>query len=199
MIVPVVEGHSEVESVPVLLRRYEAHTDSYGMAVARPIRVPRNRVVKEGELEKAIELARRNYPEVMAVLVVLDADTDCPKSLGPELLRRAQAAAGGHFDCAVVLPNTEFESWFIGAVESLRGQRGISSSASPPADPEVIRDAKGWLTRQMSGKKYLEVLDQPAFAAQFDMLMALSSCRSFRKFDKDVRVLLSSISGASAN
>jgi len=191
VIVAIVEGFSEVESVPVLLRRYQEETGAYGIDVARPIRIKRNLVVKEGELEKAIELARRLYPEITAALVILDADADCPAALGPELLRRAQTAAGGQFDCAVVLPKTEFESWFIGAVASLRGVRGISGDAEPPANPEVIGDAKGWLTRQMTRKTYVEVDDQPAFAEEFDLSLALSTCRSFRKFDKVVRAALS--------
>ncbi len=191
MIVAIVEGYSEVESIPVLLRRYRVDAGAYVVDIARPIRVPRNKVVKDGELEKAVELARRLYPEVTAVLVVLDADTDCPKTLSPQLLERAKRTAGGNFQCVVVLPKVELEAWFIAAVRSLRGQRGISEDADPPPDPEVIRDAKGWLTRNMVGSTYVEVDDQPAFAQLFDFSLAFLGCRSFRKFDKDVRVILS--------
>lgn len=194
MIVSIVEGFSEVESIPVLLRRYQGEIGAYALRVERPIRVKRNLVVKEGELEKAIELARRQYPGVRAVLVVLDTDRDCPASLGPELLRRARSAASSDFDCAVILPKTELESWFIGSVVSLRGQRGISEQAAPASDPESVGDAKGWLTSQMVGRTYVEVDDQPAFAELFDWSSALSSCRSFRKFDKDVRSILSRLS-----
>ena len=199
MIVSIVEGYSEVESVPALLRRYLATTGLYGLEVARPIRVKRNLVVKPNELEKAVELARRQYPEIKALLVVLDADTDCPGSLGPELLARAERAAHGQFECAVVLPKTELESWFVASVTSLRGQRGISPGAIPPSDPEEVSDAKGWLTRWMVDKTYVEVDDQPAFTERFDLSAALSSCRSFQKFDKAVRAILSSVSGPPAS
>jgi hypothetical protein len=199
VIVPIVEGYSEVESVPVLLRRYFADTNVYGVEVARPIRVKRNRVVKEGELEKVVELARRQYPEGKAVLVVLDADEDCPADLGPALLGRANSAAYGQFHCAVVLPKTELESWFVAAVASLRGHRGICADAGPPADPEGIADAKHWLTRQMTNRTYVETDDQPAFAERFDFQQAYESCRSFRKFDKEVRAILLSLSGPAAD
>lgn len=195
MIVPIVEGHSEVESVPVLLRRYVAEAGLFDVEVARPIRVKRNRVVKEGELEKAVELARRQYPQGKAVLVVLDADEDCPAELGPALLQRAMCVACGQLQCAVVLPKTELESWFVAAVVSLRGQRGICADAAPPADPERIGDAKHWLTRQMTNRTYVETDDQPAFAELFDFSLVLPNCRSFRKFDKEVRAILLSLSG----
>lgn len=199
MIVPIVEGYSEVESIPVLLRRYQQLTGIYITEVARPIRVPRNRVVKEGELEKAVELARRQYPAIQAVMIILDADDDCPASLGPELLRRASSTASGQFQCAVVLPKTELEAWFVASVVSLRGKRGISGNAIAPANPEGISDAKGWLTNQMIDKTYVEVDDQPSFVQQFDFSLVLSACRSFRKFDKEVRAILSLMSQAPPN
>lgn len=195
----IVEGHSEVESVPVLVRRYKTDTGIHHVAVARPIRVKRNLVVKEGELERAVELARRLYPEGKALLLVLDADRDCPASLGPALLGRANSAAYGQFHCAVVLPKTELESWFVAAVVSLRGHRGICANAAPPADPERIGDAKHWLTRQMANRTYVEVDDQPAFAQLFDFSLALPNCRSFRKFDKELRAILLALSGPVTN
>jgi len=190
MIVSVVEGFSEVEAVPVLLRRFQELTGAFATSIARPIRVPRNRVVKDGELEKAIELARRTHPEISAILVILDTDDDCAGQLGPALLARARTASRGAFYCAVVLPTTEFEAWFVGAAESLAGQRGLPDDLTSHDNPEGIRDAKGWLTKRMAGKTYVEVDDQPAFAARFDFDAALEKCRSFRKFDKEVRRIL---------
>jgi hypothetical protein len=47
-IIPIVEGHAEIGSIPVLLRRLGI------VEVARPFRVKRNKVVKPGELERAV-------------------------------------------------------------------------------------------------------------------------------------------------
>lgn len=94
LLVPIVEGHAEVESVPILLRRILAETGRSELisSIARPVRVKRNHIVKEGELERGIALARRVRPGCTCALVILDADDDCPAVLGPQLLERATRA-----------------------------------------------------------------------------------------------------------
>src|SRR6266545_5835080 len=72
---------------------------------------------------------------------------------------------------AVVIANREKEAWYLAAIESLRGSRGIPEDALTPADPEAIRGAKGWLARAM-GRSYSEVTDQPALSARFDLDLA---------------------------
>jgi nitroreductase len=154
--------------------------------------VKRQKVIKEGEIERAIELAKRR-PSCRAIVVVLDADDDCPKQLAPELLQRASTAGQGTH-VSVVLAKMEMESWFIGSIESLRGYRGVSTNAAVPPEPEAIRDAKGYLTRVMQGSQtYLSVDDQPAFTARFDIRLAYEKCRSFRKFRDDFCRIVSSI------
>jgi hypothetical protein len=84
-IVPIVEGQSEVVSIPILLRRLLHRSGHYELEVARPFRVKRNRVVRPGELEKALVLATRSRPGAAAVVVVLDADDDCAELVDLEL------------------------------------------------------------------------------------------------------------------
>src|SRR5437762_13902457 len=93
-IVPIVEGFSEVESIPMLLRRLIEVTNCDGMEVGKPFRVRRNRVVKPGELEKAVELACMR-DGCTAIILILDADDDCPKELSPPLVARLLSAAAG--------------------------------------------------------------------------------------------------------
>lgn len=82
----------------------------------------------------------------------------------------------------------------MGSIESLRGVRGIVDTASPPPDAEALRDAKGRLKNMMEGRRvYVEVDDQPAFAATFDFKQAFSNCRSFRKFQKDFEAIIKNI------
>lgn len=89
----IVEGHGEVEAVPVLIRRIAAAVDpTLVLRIPHPIRIPRSRLVKPGELERAVELAARQVGARGAVLVVLDADDDCPAQRAPELLGRAVQA-----------------------------------------------------------------------------------------------------------
>ncbi len=190
VLVPIVEGHSEVQSVPVLLRRLLAEREQYEVKVVRPVRVGRYKVVRPGELERACELARRRPEGCDAILLLLDADDDCPKEIAPDLLRRATSASAG-LPAAVVLAKTEFEAWFLGSLESLRGVRGIAETAVSPENPEDIRGAKAYLSRQMTGgRTYVEVDDQPALADRFDLQLARQRCPSFGKFVRDVEAIL---------
>ena len=45
-LVPIVEGYSEVQSVPVLLRRLLAEWSRYEVTVVKPVRVSRYKVVR---------------------------------------------------------------------------------------------------------------------------------------------------------
>jgi hypothetical protein len=181
--------------VPVLLRRILAQTAPHGVLVARPFRVKRNLIVKEGELERAIEQVVRSRSGAGGILVLLDADDDCPARLGPRLLERCQAVT--HLPVAVVLTMREFEGWFLGAKESLRGVRGIRQDAMAPENPESIRGAKERLTKNMQGqRRYMEVDDQPALAARMDLKLAKERCPSFEKFLRGVDFLISEMTQA---
>ena len=190
VIVPIVEGQSEVVAVPVLLRRLLDECQRPDVQVAQPFRVHRYKVVKEGEIERAIAFARRSREQCNAVLVLLDADDDCPAELGPELLKRI-AKAHGDLPAAVVLAKREFEGWFLGSLESLRGARGILDDASSPPNPEEIRGAKEHLSAFMaSNRTYVETTDQPALVAKFDLNLARNRCLSFDKFMRDFERLI---------
>jgi len=180
-----------VEAIGVLLRRLLGRLQVTDIQVSRPFLVKRHRVVKEGELERALHQAIRDREDARAVIVVLDADDDCPRELGPRLVARCQAATD--LPASVVLANREFEAWFLGAKESLRGVRGIDQHAVAPPSPETIRDAKGTLSRNMVGRRYLETDDQAAFASQLDLNLAEQRSPSFAKLCRDVDLLVTAI------
>ncbi|MBC8255205.1 MAG: DUF4276 family protein [Ardenticatenia bacterium] len=193
VLVPIVEGYSEVQSVPVLLRRLLTEWSRYEVAIVKPVRVSRYKVVRPGELERACELARRRPTGCDAILLVLDADDDCPKELAPALLERARRASAD-IPAAVVLAKSEFEAWFLGSLESLRGVRGLAETAVSPDRAEDIRDAKGYLSSQMTGgRTYVEVDDQPALTNRFDLQSARQRCPSFDKFIRDVESLVTDL------
>ena len=194
-VAPIVEGHAEVESVALLLRRIFAQLGVSDIQVARPFRVKRNRVVKAGELERAISQTIRDRVQVGGIMVLIDSDDDCPAELGPQLLDRAKKATD--LPVAVVLAKREFECWFLGAKESLRGINGILDDATVPPDPENIRGAKEHLTRNMArGRRYLEVDDQATFAEKFDLIAARRWCPSFDKCFRETERLLRAIGAA---
>lgn len=180
-LVPIVEGKSEVESVGVLLRRILTADRCSWISIAKPIRVKRNQVVRQGELERALQLAVSTREGCAGIVVLLDADDDDPELLEPSLEKRARDVT--HLPVEIVLAKKELEAWFLGAKESLRGFRGISKTAAPPDCPEEIRGAKERLSQNMEAQRtYLEVDDQPAFAKKFDIQQAQARCPSLNRF-----------------
>ena len=145
----IVEGHGDVEAVPILIRRIaESLYPELAVVIPRPIRIHRNKVVKEDRLEREVQLVARRIGGQGAIFIILDSDSDCPAELGPELLDRALQVQG-NLPIAVVFAKHEFEAWFLAAAESLRGQSSLGDDIHPPNDPEAIRGAKEWLTHRM--------------------------------------------------
>ena len=117
--------------------------------------------------------------------VILDSDDDCPAQLAPDLLARMRAARGD-LPSAVVLPNKEFESWFLAAAQSLRGYRGFPEDLEAPAQPEAIRGAKEWLNQRATPGAYSANVDQASLTDKFD----LDSARRAPSFDKCYREVI---------
>lgn len=186
----VVEGHGDREALPVLIRRVARRlVPARHVEVPKPIRVARSRLLKHGEIERAVDLAARQCEARDGILVLIDAETDCPADLGPKLLQRAVAARPDR-RIRVSLACREFEAWFLAAAESLAGKRSLNLPLVGPPDPEEVADCKGWLTfHSAPGRPYKETLDQPALAELFD-LDAAQRAPSFRKFLRDVSYLL---------
>jgi hypothetical protein len=185
-VISIVEGDGEVVALPVLLRRI-GHwlSPNEHFHVNRPIRVRRDQFLNRDEIfQKQLKLAalQCSSPDFESawILIVLDADDDCPAELAPIILERA-AQIIPHQTVAVVLPNREYEAWFIAAGESIHGSRGFAVGAAVPADAEAIRGAKEWLKERMANRRYSEILDQPAFSGVMDLDQAYANSRSFRK------------------
>lgn len=181
-IASIVEGHGEVAALPVLLRRLaEWRTPPNYPDVQVPIRVRRDRFLhREDEFHRYLQLAAAKCGENGWILMLLDADDDCPAILGGEILLRARACLPDRA-VSVVLANREFEAWFIAAAESLGGHRGLAIRPDDTMDPETPRDAKGWIRQRMPGGSYGEATDQPAFTALMSLDQAFAHSRSFRK------------------
>lgn len=188
-IATIVEGHGEVEAAPILLRRIAAEVFPGEVSIPTPIRAPRHKIVKQDELEKFVELAAGKAGVDGCILILLDADDDCPALLAPELLRRARAVSADR-PVRVILAKAEYEAWFLAAAISIAGRRGIRKDAAPPSDPESIRGAKEQLRKLMPpGRRYRETIDQPALTEVFD-LAAARAAPSFDKLWRDVSSLL---------
>ena len=186
-IVAIVEGDGEVEAVPVLLRRIGTEVSPLvPLDVPRPMRVHRHQIVKEGELERYVALAAARAGDGGRIVILLDANGDCPAEFAPIILRRARATRPG-LRIEVVLAKSEYEAWFISAIESIAGTRGIHPDLSAPQDPESMRGAKEWLRM---GGSYRPTADQAALTARFDMALARERSPSFDKMWRATSALL---------
>ena len=165
---PIVEGEGEVSAVPILLRRIlHEQGDHYGVDVLKPINARgKDDLIKrlEDNVGYAIEDDR-----CAAILVLLDADRDCPVELGTELARRA-SSMNLHVPTAVVCAKREYENWFLASDETFEG------------DAENYGGAKRWLTdRKPPGLIYKETRDQTSLSAKMDIEKAFETSRSFRR------------------
>ena len=189
---PIVEGDGEVGAIPVLLRRLCDVAGAYTLGVNSPISRTRTDLVREDGVRKAVRLARLR-PECAAILIIFDGDDDCPKEIAGIVQAWAQTESSP-IPCFVVIPNREFEAWFLATIESLRGVRGIRADATSHLDPESPRDAKGQLRKRMiPNRRYDEQADQPALTDRFDMATAFRRCRFFRRMVNAFGLLAESV------
>lgn len=170
-------------SLPILLRRIcDWRSPHEYVEVCHPIRVHRDKFLhREEEFQRHLLFAAAKCGEAGWVMILLDADDDCPAMLSANILARARAVLP-HRPVSVILANREYEAWFIGAAASLNGERSFEvTEADLAIDAETPRNAKGWLRDRMGSRVYGETTDQPAFSARMDLQQAFNRCRSFRK------------------
>lgn len=193
----IVEGDGEIEALPILLRRLAECCGYAGQVeIVNKLRIPATRLVKAGELERAVELSARKLGGHGGIFVLLDAEDDCPAKLGPALATRARAARPD-LPVAFALAYREYEAWFLGAASSLAGRRGLPDDLVDHIAPESPRGCKEWLSDRMaSGRGYQETDDQPAFTAIFDLDKAHTACSSFKKFRREAEALFLKLSQA---
>jgi len=182
-VVAIVEGDGEVAALPILLRRLnDWMTPDRFLQILTPIRVRRERFLnREEEFRRHLLLASAKCGEQGWILILLDADDDCPAELGPRIQEQAQQLIP-HRRISVVLVNREYEAWFIAGALSLRGKRGFQlDDVEIVVDAETPRDAKGWIKKHMASRSYGETTDQPAFSSLVDLQLVHERSRSFRK------------------
>ena len=137
---------------------------------------------------------RRNKPECDAILVLLDADDDCPVDVSRHLSQRCEQS---HSRCPVqvVYAHREYESWFLASLDTIKGRSVIPDTASFSAAVEDISNPKQWLTDQMSpGRAYKETTHQTSFTKLIDIELAFQKSRSFRRLCHALEQLLDGIS-----
>jgi hypothetical protein len=191
-IYPIVEGHGEVSAAPVLFRRLLAQEKCFDVEIGAPIRRTQSQFRNKETVQVAVRRAKLE-PQCAAIVLLFDGEDDCPKELVAQVREWAREAAD-NTPCDVVIAYREYETWFVSALESLRGRYGITQEAETPENPESRRDAKGWLENFMPPTRaYSETGDQPGMSASFDMREAHRRNRSFRKLVKTIGDILAQL------
>lgn len=170
LIVPIVEGHGELEALPLLLRRIRSEAGSGSVpSINPPLRIKAGSFLRDRDyFARYVALAAAKAAQgAGTVLVLLDCDDDCPAELGPRLLRMARGVRDD-VPFVVALAHREFETWFLTAAESLRGCCGLSLDLAAPANPEAIRGAKEWLGERMA-EPYDPITHQVKFVARLNL------------------------------
>ncbi len=192
MIKPIVEGHGEIEALPILLRKIAGERfDVWNPPILRPGRYSSSRLVKQrnGEWEFGPDLLKaaghaRNEGAT-ALLILLDADDLCVKQASDSLAPRLEEATG--FEAtSLVFAVREYEAWFLASAETM------AENAAPYArNPEERRGAAEELERHLNLRfPYDKRADQPAYTSRLNLDLCESRSRSFRKLLKEFRQLL---------
>jgi len=190
----VVEGFGETAAFPALLGRVLRASSITDIELLPPVRKHRSELLSHDGLEKVVKWLRIYKGADGAIIILLDANSDLPCLVAPERKDWCEGPAAG-VPVSYVMAKSEFETWFLGAIESLRGTRGIRGDAESPLEPESIRDAKLALTHLMEKSRvYSPTADQEYLAARFDYEMARTRCPSLDKLLRDIEGIIATSS-----
>ena len=192
-IVPVVEGAGDVAALPELLGRIlRERFNRPDVIVAQG----RSRVVTangrqklESKLENFLQHAQKK-PQCDAILVLLDADDDCPVNLAQGLLERCKRL-GLNCPVEIVCAHRSYESWFLASLDTIKGRGNIPDTAVLVQAAEDVSSPKQWLTDQMPrGRAYKETIHQASLSRSIDIGAAHHNSRSFRRLCHALEQLL---------
>jgi hypothetical protein len=199
-IVPIVEGQTEAGCIERLFQRVWAEL------LAAPVRLqvlPASRGKRDAlinpkhpdfrdKIEEAYaKMARRLRHDSSGqglLLLLLDAETDCPAELAPRLLGAAtQARSDAPIAC--VLAKRMLENWIVAGASTLAGVNGLPDPL-PARDRFEDRSGAAWLESQLRSKNKARKYKKTDDAEVFIRAMALQECRANApSFDKLCREL----------
>lgn len=176
----IVEGHGEKDAIPLLLRRLVHGKFQRWMTQFKPYNAHgRGNLTDPKRFDQILSRSLMER-DLEAIIVVLDAENDCPKDLAVKLAdwvrqRNPQAPV------AIVVANRCYEAWLL-------------AGHCWDKQPEAITPgmAKGLIGRKM-GQPYKETINQTRLTAQMKIWKAYRHCRSFRRLVNAVRQLINAV------
>jgi hypothetical protein len=209
-IVPIVEGQTENTCVERLLHRVwtELLAGSVRLQVLLPSRASRDKLVNPtgaelaDKVEEAVaKLNQRLCRDQQArglLLLLLDAERDCPKELAPKLLAKARQARSDA-DVVCVLAKRMLENWIVAGASTLAGINGLPNELGA-RDQFEERSGAAWLEGQLRlrnpRRKYKKTVDAEQFIQAMNLSECLDNCPSFAKLCKELQARLQQIAAA---
>jgi hypothetical protein len=199
-LVPIVEGQTEAGCIERLLHRVwmELLAAPLRLQVLPPSRGKRDALIhpERPDLAEKIEEAhaklasrlRRDPSARGLLLLLLDAEGDCPKELAPRLLKTARQVRSDT-DISCVLAKRMLENWIVAGASTLAGVNDLPNPL-PARDQFEDRSGVTWLEAQLRSKSMTRKYKKTADAEAFIRVMALQECReNAPSFDKLCREL----------
>jgi len=190
----VVEGYGEENAFPNLMNRLlHNHFQRYDLFTNTPKNAKgRHQLTQIGGFEKYIYHCIR-IDKADGILILLDADDDCPIDLAQDFYMRVQQM-NIHVPIALVCAKCEYEAWFLANIDALI-QNGLLKSdvTYHTSKIEEKRDVKGWLSSNMPSGKYKEVTDQLKMTRYIEFERTSDLSRSFRRLTHAVHELIDAI------
>lgn len=199
-IAPIVEGQTEDKCIERLLQRIwrELLAAPYRLQVLQPSREPRGRLIHPTgtDLSRKVEdsfvslrrLVSRDSDGRGLLLLLIDAETDCPAELAPRLLATARAARKDA-DIACVLAKRMLENWIVAGASTLAGVNGLPNPL-PARDQFEDGNGAAWLEAQLRTvnrtRAYKKTVDAKEFIRAMDLAECRSNCPSFDKLCREL-------------
>lgn len=196
-ILPIVEGHGEVGSVPMLLKRLAVYNGGICVRIYKPIRGKSSGMLKKDSngnfgIETQINMALHVREDFDVLFIFIDADV-LPSPICeffPKFYKFCIDKVPVGKKICIVFPNKEFEAWFLGSMTSLAGNLNVPPSVPTIQDPESIRGAKERFRNITHNKIYDSFKDQVKFIPYLDFGLLEQNCRSFKKLNTEFRKIL---------
>ncbi len=178
-IISIVEGHGEVEALPLLIRLIFEQNPSFGSVdVLKPIRHRRDQLIKDNsaQLIKATQLSILKLQQASPtsdfnwILVLIDAEDDCVAKVSRTLRQTIADHPAIAAQTKVVIAERCFESWFAASATSMLSVIGLSEEAAKAVQSDSKIHGKGWLKKYVT--HYRETVDQPRLTASMDTTIA---------------------------
>lgn len=196
VIAPIVEGDCEVKCAqPLIYRIWTELLGQSSLLVLNPSRTKRQLVanIAKGELQRKLDEVCVRLEQKLdkesrgAVLLLMDADNDCPVELAEKLRKAAHLRSRLSLFC--VIAKRMFENWIVAGASSLAGISGLPDDFVLPADVEA-RNGAGWLESQIRrrnpARKYDKIVDSVVFVRQMNLNDARAKSPSFDKLCRDL-------------